>query len=102
MVRSGYPGSEYTTVPEREHRCTRMIEEGDCVWALHRGGSVWLPAVVKAIHIGAKEINRDHDTTSYTKFTYDLWYPLSQKDLDRSRALHVSSLACIIYNNDEV
>ena len=88
---TGAPGDDYTTVPEREHRCARFIEEGDCVWALHRGGSVWLPAVVKAINIGGTpEINRDHDTISYSKFTYDLWYPLSQKELERSRALNVS------------
>jgi len=87
---TGDPGIYYATVPEREHRCARLIEEGDCVWALHRGGSVWLPAVIKAINIGALEINRDHDTTSYSKFTYDLWHPLSQKELEQSRALNVS------------
>jgi len=99
---TGAPGDDYTTVPEREHRCARFIEEGDCVWALHRGGSVWLPAVVKAINIGGTpEINRDHDTISYSKFTYDLWYPLSQKELERSRALNVSDrTVCCCYPFD--
>ena len=94
-------------LPEREHRVARQLGIGDCVWALHNSGVLWLPAVVRAVHHSGNSVNNNnnnnnsssssggaaaltHDTVSYSTYSYDLWYPLSQKELQRSRALTVS------------
>lgn len=85
----------FSGLPEREHRLARSLSEGDCVWALHNGGVLWLPAVVKAIHhIQPSNTSSSHDNTvAYSTYSYDLWYPISQKELNKARATMVSETA---------
>jgi hypothetical protein len=82
-------------LPEREHRVSRVLVEGDCVWALHNCGVVWLPAVVKAVHFGrhrpAAQLSSHKHTVAYGTYSYDLWYPLSQKELNKARSAMVST-----------
>lgn len=114
----GDPANLFSMLPEREHRCARILHEGDCVWALHLSGALWLPAVIKKVHMTVNnDINSTHyhnnnyhhhnnqvrtpltavlphsHTTAiaYCGYTYDLVYPLSERDLQKSRMMTVSS-----------
>ena len=102
------------SLPERESRVSRILDEGDCVWALHRRGGLWLPAVVIQVHrprLQRKKPGRQQQQPSRGEggagrqenmppgeesrppvagFCYDLWYPLSERDLHRARALTTS------------
>lgn len=91
----------FSGLPEREHRLARSLSEGDCVWALHNGGVLWLPAVVKAIHSVQPQqqhknniFNSHGSTVAYSTYSYDLWYPISQKDLHKARSAMVSHHPC--------
>jgi hypothetical protein len=85
----------FSGLPEREHRVSRVLVEGDCVWALHNGGVMWLPAVVKAVHFTAPGSakfghNAHRNTITHSPYCYDLWYPLSQKELSKARTAMAS------------
>lgn len=84
----------FSGLSEREHRVSRLLQEGDCVWALHNGGVVWLPAVVKAVHFAAPPaagaVGAHRGTVTFSSYCYDLWYPLSQKELNKARTAMVS------------
>jgi hypothetical protein len=91
----------FSGLPEREHRVSRILVEGDCVWALHNGGVMWLPAVVKAVHFLPPAStkfgsNAHRNTVTYSPYCYDLWYPLSQKELTKARTAMVSLFYVLI------
>ena len=86
----------FSGLPEREQRVSRKLFEGDCVWALHWGGVLWLPAVVKAVHMTPTKMhsvltNAHNGAVTYITYSYDLWYPLSQKELNKARSAMVSA-----------
>lgn len=58
---------------------SRKLVAGDSVWALHSNGSVWLPAVVEGVNTV--------DNCGESVYFYDLWYPLSNRELQQSRAM---------------
>lgn len=88
----------FSGLPEREHRVSRQLEEGDVVWALHHGGVLWLPAVVRTVHsqppaqapAPAGKLSGHSSTVTYSDYRYDLWFPISQKELVKARSAMVS------------
>lgn len=62
---------------ERAAAIHRTINIGDCVWSLHGGGVMWLPASVTAIH----------ENDESTGISYDLSYFMSHQELQQSRAV---------------
>lgn len=87
----------------RHHRLMRSLQVGECVWALHRNGVRWLPAVVEYIHVSPAIFSDEtfqqsswifdsvdslptaSSMDSHSAYTIDLWYPLSEQDLVQSR-----------------
>lgn len=87
----------------RNYRLLRCLKVGDCVWGLHRNGVRWLPAVIEHVHtnpaqvLSADTLERSSWIFESTdqggidalvdgvQYTYDLWYPLSERDLVQSR-----------------
>lgn len=98
----------FSGLPEREHRVSRQLAEGDVVWSLHHGGVLWLPAVVRAVHFQPPQPSPQpssssslqwqrrpsghSSTVTYSDYRYDLWFPISQKDLLKARSAMVSIL----------
>eukprot|EP01039_Chlorochromonas_danica_P000065 gene65-71_t len=90
----------------RNHRMMRSLQVGDCIWALHGNGVRWLPAIIEYIHttpptvLSQDTINRSnwifdmtdsmlsqHTATvdSYSPYTYDLYYPLTEEEITQAR-----------------
>jgi Ca2+-binding EF-hand superfamily protein len=65
-------------LPERDCARSRQIAVGDCVWSLHNNGVVWLQAVVEKVNTSYEETAVPANGGHYT---YDLWYPLNEVDL---------------------
>ncbi|RYH28852.1 hypothetical protein EON65_10625 [archaeon] len=92
----------------RNFRILRCLKVGDCVWGLHRNGVRWLPAVIEHVHthpppvLSADTLERSSwlfESTDQAaldahvdgvQYTYDLWYPLSERDLVQSRLTSTS------------
>jgi len=85
ILGEGLPGSGWYAMQarkeldssERAAALHRMINVGDCVWGLHGGGVVWLPAIVTAIN--------EHDANAGV--SYDLSYFMTHQELQHSRVL---------------
>jgi hypothetical protein len=96
----------------RDFRAMRQLTVGDTVWVLHCAGVRWLPAVIEKIHtlphLSNSELKvsnesqhnknvkafdaairgflpADTRTNPFPCYHYDVWYPLNDKELFRSR-----------------
>lgn len=84
------------SIQERESRLVRKIVVGDCVWALHRSGVVWLPAVVTSISSGSSASNdgvgnhEEYGEARERGYKYNLQFPLNERELQRARATAAS------------
>lgn len=62
-----------------------LLLTGDNVWGLHNCGVLWLPAIVERIYVPSNISN-----TNGGEYLCDLWYPLTQRDLLKSRSMSAS------------
>ena len=100
LSRGAGAANVFSGLPEREHRVSRQLTVGDVVWALHHGGVLWLPAVVRAVHFQpplqqqrqqpSTPPSGHSGTVTYSDYRYDLWFPISQKELLKARSAMVS------------
>lgn len=93
---------------EREYYLSRKINIGDTVWGLHQHGILWLPAVVRSIKLVNNENtdsnsskNSDSDS-AYGHYVYELWYPLTEVDQQRARALTASKQLLALPSQQDV
>jgi len=95
LSRGAGAANVFSGLPEREHRVSRHLAVGDVVWALHHGGVLWLPAVLRAVHFQPPLQQRQQSsippsghssTVTYSDYRYDLWFPISQKELLKARS----------------
>jgi hypothetical protein len=76
---------------ERAAALHRTITVGDCVWGLHGGGIMWLPALVTAVY----------ENDDVAGISYDLSYFMSQQELQQSRIV-ASTRQLILLPSDAV
>jgi hypothetical protein len=89
------------SIPEREFWLARHLVTGDCVWALHHAGPVWLPAVITKVSPSA-QLSANHRSSSSLSprpqqrlhqgcpYQYDLRFILTERDLQRVRTMAAS------------
>lgn len=80
---------------ERNARLRRTVQVGDCVWALHGRGVLWLPAQVERVvsldggraGVGARGDSGVFCIDAFDEVAYDLKYFLTQSALQHARAV---------------